>query len=70
MEFIKIFSGSEILAHAIQSELQVKGIASRLHNHIQSAVIAGFGTADLAVDLLVDKKDVIQARLVVEKFMT
>ncbi|WP_428223671.1 putative signal transducing protein [Flavobacterium sp.] len=70
MEYVKIFSGSEIIAQAIQTELHQLGIGSRLQNHIQSAVLAGFGTADLAVDVLVDKKDVIQAKLIVSKMVS
>lgn len=70
MNFIKIFSGSEIMAQAIQEALQVELITSFLKNNIQSAVMAGFGSAGLSVDVFVDKKDVMQAKLIVEKIIS
>jgi hypothetical protein len=70
MNFIKIFSGSEIMAQAIQEALQVALISSLLKNNIQSAVMAGFGSAGLSVDVFVDKKDVMQAKLIVEKIIS
>ncbi|WP_136667053.1 putative signal transducing protein [Flavobacterium sp. H122] len=70
MNFIKIFSGSEIMVQAIQEALKVEEISSVVKNNIQSAVMAGFGTAGQAVDIFVDKKDVMQAKLIIDKIVS
>lgn len=67
MSLIKVFSGSQIMAQAINVELDLIGIPNIIRNHIESAIMAGFGTIGQSVDILVDKKNVIEAKLAVER---
>ena len=57
MNSVKIYSGSEILAQALQVKLQEAGINSWTKNNIQSAISAGFGSIGQAVDVYVDIED-------------
>jgi hypothetical protein len=57
MNSVKIYSGSEILAQALQIKLQETGINSWTKNNIQSAISAGFCAIGQAVDVYVDKED-------------
>ena len=52
----KIFSGSEILAQALQAKLEGAGISSTVKNNIQSSMISGLGTlAGTAVEVFVEE---------------
>ena len=62
MESEKIFSGSEILAQALQVKLEDEGIASWTKNNVQSAISAGFGIFNQTVDVYVAQAYVAQAR--------
>ncbi len=66
---IEVFSGSEILAQAVNYNLREAGISAVIRNEYESARLAGFGTADAAVSVWVAKEDVISAKLVVAKFL-
>lgn len=57
MDSVKIYSGSEILAQALQVKLQEAEISSWTKNNIQSAISAGFGAIGQAVDVYVNKED-------------
>ena len=67
MGLIKIFTGSEIIATAIKAELEAFGIMAILKNELQAAAMAGYWSPYLGVEVLVHKKDVMQARLLIEK---
>ena len=65
----KIFSGSEILAQALQAKLESAGISSTVKNNIQSSMISGLGTsAGTAVEVFVEEYDMEKAAPVIEAF--
>lgn len=68
MALMKIFSGSEILATALQSKLEDAGIDTLLKNNIQSGRLAGFGTSGMAVELFIEEVDFGKADPIVEDF--
>ena len=68
MGLMKIFSGSEILAQALQSKIEAVGVNTIIKNNIQSAKLAGFGTADQAVEVFIQEIDFGKANPVIEEF--
>lgn len=68
MGLIKIFSGSEILALNLKEKLEAINLNVVMKDNIQSAKLAGFGTADLAVELFIQEKDYGKANPVIEEF--
>ena len=68
MGLIKIFSGSEILAQALQAKIEAVGVNTIVKNNIQSAKLAGFGTADQAVEIFIQEIDFGKANPVIEEF--
>lgn len=68
MGLIKIFSGSEILASALQSKIEQVGVDVVKRDNLQSARLAGFGNADLAVELFIQEKEFNKANTVIEAF--
>jgi hypothetical protein len=65
---MKIFSGSEILAQALQQKIEAIGITTVLKNNIQSARLAGFGNTGLAVEVFIQEVDFGKANPVIEEF--
>lgn len=65
---MKIFSGSEILALALQEKIEAIGVKTIVKNNIQSARLAGFGNADLAVEVFIQEVDFGKASPVIEAF--
>ncbi|MEZ4853887.1 putative signal transducing protein [Flavobacterium sp.] len=57
MKEIKIFSGSEIEAMALEAKLKDKGVEPIKRNGFESARLAGFGNTDAAVELYVLEQD-------------
>ncbi len=53
MEYKKIYSGSEINSLAVKNILEQHGIEYIIQDDVASGVIAGFGTLDRAVHVLV-----------------
>ncbi len=68
MALMKIFSGSEILATALQVKIEEAGIDTLLKNNIQSGRLAGFGTSGMAVELFIEEVDFGKADPIVEEF--
>ena len=68
MGLMKIFSGSEILAQALQQKIEAIGVNTVLKNNIQSARLAGFGYTDLAVEVFIQEVDFGKANTVIEDF--
>lgn len=68
MGLMKIFSGSEILALALQQKIEAIGVNTVLKNNIQSARLAGFGNTDLAVEVFIQEVDFGKASPVIEEF--
>lgn len=68
MGLIKIFSGSEILASALQAKIEAVGVAVVKRDNLQSARLAGFGNSDLAVELFIQEKEFNNANAVIEEF--
>ncbi len=68
MGLIKIFSGSEILALALQSKIEEIGVNTVVKNNIQSANISGFGNSGQAVEVFIQETDFNKANVVIEEF--
>ena len=68
MGLIKIFSGSEILALNLKEKLEAIDLNVVMKDNIQSARLAGFGTADLAVELFIQESDFGKANAIIEAF--
>ena len=68
MGLIKIFSGSEVLAQALQEQIEAVGVTTVKKDNIQSAKLAGFGNSDLAVELFIQEVDFGKASPVIEEF--
>ena len=68
MGLIKIFSGSEVLALALQEKIESVGVATIKKDNIQSARLAGFGNSDLAVELFIQEVDFGKANPDIEEF--
>lgn len=68
MGLIKIFSGSEVLALALQEKIESVGVATIKKDNIQSARLAGFGNSDLAMELFIQEVDFGKANPVIEEF--
>ncbi|HEX8562987.1 MAG TPA: DUF2007 domain-containing protein [Flavobacterium sp.] len=68
MATIKIFSGSEILATALQKRLEAVDVQVIKKDNIQSARLGGFGNSDLAVELFIDESQYNRAHQVIEDF--
>lgn len=59
---VKIFSGSAIMAMAVKNALENNNIQYIERNDINSAITAGFGSADKAVHVFVLEEDEEQAK--------
>jgi Putative prokaryotic signal transducing protein len=68
MGLMKVFSGSEILAQALQVKLEETGVNVIAKNNIQSGRISGFGTSDQAVELFIQETDFGKANPIIEDF--
>ena len=68
MGLMKVFSGSEILALALQERIEAIGVDTVLKNNIQSARLGGFGNSDLAVELFVQETEFAKVSPVIEEF--
>jgi hypothetical protein len=68
MGLMKVFSGSEILALALQQKIEAAGVATVMKNNIQSATLAGFGTTGQAVELFIQETEFAKANPVIEEF--
>lgn len=68
MGLIKIYSGSEILASALQSKIEAVGVDVVKRDNLQSARLAGFGNSDLAVELFIQEKEFNKVNAVIEEF--
>ena len=68
MGLMKVFSGSEILAIALQEKLEKAGVETVKKDNIQSARLSGFGQTDLAVEVFIQETDFAKANPVIEDF--
>jgi hypothetical protein len=68
MGLIKIFSGSEVLAQALQEKIEAVGVTTVKKDNIQSARLAGFGHSDVAVELFIQEVDFGKASPIIEEF--
>jgi transposase len=68
MGLMKVFSGSEILAQALQQKLEEAQVDTVIKNNIQSARLGGFGNTDLAVEVFIQETDFAKANSVIEDF--
>ena len=68
MGLMKVFSGSEVLAIALQERLEEAGVETVKKDNIQSARLAGFGQTALAVEVFIQETDFAKANPVIEEF--
>ncbi|PXY42486.1 hypothetical protein DMB65_00200 [Flavobacterium cheongpyeongense] len=68
MGLMKVFSGSEVLAIALQGKLEAAGLETVKKDNIQSARLGGFGGTDLAVEVFIQETDFAKANPVIEDF--
>ena len=68
MGLMKVFSGSEVLAIALQERLEEAGVETSKKDNIQSARMAGYGGSDLAVEIFIQETDFAKANPVIEEF--
>lgn len=68
MGLMKVYSGSEILAIALQERLEEAGVETVKKDNIQSARLAGFGQTDLAIEVFIQETDFAKANPVIEEF--
>lgn len=65
---MKVFSGSEILALALQGKIEEIGVNTIVKNNIQSATLGGFGNLGQAVELFIQETDFAKANPIIEEF--
>lgn len=65
---MKVFSGSEILALALQEKIEAIGVDVVIKDNIQSARLAGFGSLGSAIELFIQETDFAKANPVIEEF--
>lgn len=68
MGMIKIFSGSEILALALNSKIEAAEIKSLVKNNIQAARNSGFGDNGQAVEIFINETDYGKISKILEDF--
>jgi hypothetical protein len=68
MGLMKVFSGSEILALALQAKIEEIGVNTLIKNNIQSATLGGFGNLGQAVEVFIQETDFAKANPVIEEF--
>ncbi|WP_343695229.1 DUF2007 domain-containing protein [Flavobacterium sp.] len=68
MGLMKVYSGSEVLAIALQERLEEAGVETVKKDNIQSARLGGFGGTDLAVEVFIQETDFAKANPVIEEF--
>jgi hypothetical protein len=68
MGLMKVFSGSEILAMALQEKIEEVGVNTVIKNNIQSARLGGFGDLGQAVEVFIQETDFAKANPVIEEF--
>lgn len=68
MGLMKVFSGSEVLAIALQERLEEARVKTVKKDNIQSARLGGFGQTDLAVEVFIQETDFAKANPVIEEF--
>lgn len=62
MSHKKLFAGSEIMVLAVKSILEVNNIPYIIRDDIDSAITAGFGSADKAVHVFVEEAELEKAK--------
>lgn len=65
---LRLLTSSAITINRLVALLEEQGIPSVIRNNVESARLAGFGSAQNDVDLLVEESDFMQAKEIVEEF--
>ena len=68
MGMIKVFSGSQILAQALNEKIRAAGVETIMKDNIQSARLGGFGNSGSAVEIFIEEVDFGKANAVIEEF--
>lgn len=69
MALIRVFSGSMVLALRLKEEIESEGIAVLVKDDIQSAIMGGIGTADVAVELYIEDSDYSFVADIIDAFL-
>ncbi|MEC4116410.1 putative signal transducing protein [Myroides phaeus] len=67
MSHKKLFAGSEIMVLAVKDVLEENNIRYIVRDDIDSAITAGFGSADKAVHVFVEEEDLARAKELLKK---
>ncbi len=65
---LRLLTSSAITINRLVALLEEQGIPSVIRNNVESARLAGFGSAQNDVDLLIEESDFMQAKEIVEEF--
>ena len=69
-KLVKAYTGTELTAMLLKTELENAGIASVIRNDFQSGIIAGFsGGVPSAIDLYIQESDRDEATDIIEQFV-
>ncbi len=68
MGLMKVFSGSEVLALALQTKIEAIGVNTVLKNNIQSGKLAGIEVAGQAIEVFIQETEFSKANPVIEEF--
>ncbi|HTO36131.1 MAG: DUF2007 domain-containing protein [Flavobacteriaceae bacterium] len=66
-QHIKVFSGSQVESLTVRNVLENDKIEYVVRDDIQSAITAGYGGLDRAVNIFVSKENYDRARRLIEK---
>ncbi|MGG5577860.1 DUF2007 domain-containing protein [Myroides sp. C15-4] len=67
MEHKKLYAGSEIMVLAVRNLLEQNNIAYIIRDDIEAGRSAGYGTLGKAVHVLVEEKDLDQAKKLIQE---
>jgi hypothetical protein len=68
MGMIKVFSGSQILAQALNQKIEDVGVKTIMKDNIQSARLGGFGNTGSAVEIFIEEVDFGKVNTIIEEF--
>jgi hypothetical protein len=68
MGLMKVFSGSEILAQALQAKIEAAGLTTVVKNNIQSNRLSDSSQRNVAVEVFIQETDFAKANPVIEEF--
>lgn len=67
MSHVKLYAGSEVMVLAVKDLLEQNNIPYIIRDDIESAITAGFGSMDKAVNVFVEEQDLEKAKKVLQQ---